>query len=455
MSRAGPNLISKHFFSSPRPDHNSQDAPHLSSIRFKTVAVIFSLFAVQTFPLYSLPSKPTRCKPITLLRSPSLTASFRFSISYKSLPILFIKYHSLHSRPFTSIFPLWCCSIPYTASVPISITLLYPLQNGLNFTRMPIDKSSPRKTNETGNPQLNTPPSPIRERSFQESSQYSAHQSGRENIGHSVTGTPQQPQNLSPQARRVPIRRARRDYSPPKAIDLSRVHDQQANRHLENLKNAQHSPTSQFPLHHPQQPQKSDVEPQQYEEVQPQLEVNAQGQLNNHSVQPLTHQLIMSSKVNMSPEWEEAMRHKIPIPDQKSPASGIHRRIDPHPDGTQGDDLKWLERDPEGGYIIGRHGRWIMHPTFYSTLCTFTSTCDCEKSCPETRVLMAVKAYNRNQGTFRDMEALWGVSRSTIQRRRATLRNRSDLVYLLEAQVDETKNRGKKKWKGKRKMRDM
>lgn len=117
----------------------------------------------------------------------------------------------------------------------------------------------------------------------------------------------------------------------------------------------------------------------------------------------------------------------------------------------EGEDENWLRNDPVDGYITGRHRRWIMHPTFYPDLCDFQSNCPCERNCPETRVLMAVRAYNRREGTFRDMEALWKVSRSTIQRRKAALENQSNLVYLMEAKVDETKERGNGKGKAKKK----
>lgn len=80
-------------------------------------------------------------------------------------------------------------------------------------------------------------------------------------------------------------------------------------------------------------------------------------------------------------------------------------------------------RHPEVGYMI--------HPSYFEqrrhiTLCPYrpsSSSCKHEPLCKDVRSLMAARAYmeNRDELSYRDVEAVWGVSRSTVQRQTTKL----------------------------------
>lgn len=111
-------------------------------------------------------------------------------------------------------------------------------------------------------------------------------------------------------------------------------------------------------------------------------------------------------------------------------------RIENRGNGT--DPFAWSKCKPHHGYIRHPDAKWLMHPTFFDDsqpLCDFNASCPHDRPCGETRLLMATFSYLRNQDvtSFRDMEAIWGVSRSTIQRKTKRLEglHARDLHFLL------------------------
>lgn len=103
------------------------------------------------------------------------------------------------------------------------------------------------------------------------------------------------------------------------------------------------------------------------------------------------------------------------------------------------DNSSWIDDPPENGYIRHPDAKWLMHPSFFDNdhpLCPYSSPCIHERDCRSTRVLMATLSYIRNEKytTYRDLELIWGVSRSTIQRKRKKIegtksKDRSFLLY--------------------------
>lgn len=103
------------------------------------------------------------------------------------------------------------------------------------------------------------------------------------------------------------------------------------------------------------------------------------------------------------------------------------------------DAFLWAKNQPYNGYIKHPDAKWLMHPSFFENnkhkLCPFNGRCTHKKDCGQLRLNMAAMSYIRNKNctSFRDMEIIWGVSRSTIQRRaRSIKRNKeSDITVLL------------------------
>lgn len=103
---------------------------------------------------------------------------------------------------------------------------------------------------------------------------------------------------------------------------------------------------------------------------------------------------------------------------------------------------------PIKGYIMHPTAGLLMHPSFYThtpkevhsgvmyepevddPLCAPSAQCHHERDCFEMRVAMAVMAHRRG-ASYRDAEVIWGVSRSTIQRRRVKMRGRSAIHFLV------------------------
>lgn len=112
--------------------------------------------------------------------------------------------------------------------------------------------------------------------------------------------------------------------------------------------------------------------------------------------------------------------------------------------------LTWVMTCPVDGYIRHPEAKWLMHPSFFDPiqrLCSSSMSCTHYRSCGETRAIMAALSYIRNERvvSYRDLEALWGVSRSTIQRKKKKLENQStDLfpIILHDSWVGEGTTRG-------------
>ena len=112
----------------------------------------------------------------------------------------------------------------------------------------------------------------------------------------------------------------------------------------------------------------------------------------------------------------------------------------------------WAQAKPLDGYIKHPVAGYVMHPSFYNNfhlqdcnliakhlhdgevddpLCSPRKQCIHVRDCFEIRVRMAVLSYLQNNISYRDAEYIWGVSRSTIQRRKAMLEEVSPLIFLL------------------------
>lgn len=99
----------------------------------------------------------------------------------------------------------------------------------------------------------------------------------------------------------------------------------------------------------------------------------------------------------------------------------------------------WLSNPVENGYIQHPKAGWLIHPSFYDDddpLCDAKRTCRHRRDCKEVRMRMAVFQYLRaeQQNTplsYREVELLWGVSHSTVQRRKLYMELKSDVWFLM------------------------
>lgn len=99
----------------------------------------------------------------------------------------------------------------------------------------------------------------------------------------------------------------------------------------------------------------------------------------------------------------------------------------------------WLKNPVENGYIRHPRAGWIIHPSFYDDeepLCGAKSVCGHRRDCKEVRMRMAVFQYIRAEErntplSYREVELLWGVSHSTVQRRKVFMQVKSDVLFLL------------------------
>lgn len=98
-------------------------------------------------------------------------------------------------------------------------------------------------------------------------------------------------------------------------------------------------------------------------------------------------------------------------------------------EGREGKLAEWATRDATNGYIEHPEAGPMMHPSFYDNLCPYPGHCIHDNVCWEIRVLMAVRNYNLSPSktTYRDQELIWGVSRSTIQRKKVQFDKRAKL----------------------------
>lgn len=99
----------------------------------------------------------------------------------------------------------------------------------------------------------------------------------------------------------------------------------------------------------------------------------------------------------------------------------------------------WLNSSIENGYIFHPKAGWIIHPSFYDEdgpLCHAKSICTHQRDCKEVRMRMAVYQYIRAEErnmplSYREVELLWGVSHSTVQRRKLVMESKSDIFFLM------------------------
>lgn len=99
----------------------------------------------------------------------------------------------------------------------------------------------------------------------------------------------------------------------------------------------------------------------------------------------------------------------------------------------------WLQNEVQRGYIKHPDAGWIMHPSYYddeTPLCATDAECRHKRDCKEVRIRMAVYCYiraerNKTPLSYREVELLWGVSRSTIQRRKVIMGAKSKVLFLL------------------------
>lgn len=100
----------------------------------------------------------------------------------------------------------------------------------------------------------------------------------------------------------------------------------------------------------------------------------------------------------------------------------------------------WLNKPCiENGYIFHPKAGWIIHPSYYNDdepLCNPKHPCHHKRDCKEVRMRMAVYQYIRAEQTntalsYREVELLWGVSHSTVQRRKLSMQSQSDVFFLM------------------------
>lgn len=99
----------------------------------------------------------------------------------------------------------------------------------------------------------------------------------------------------------------------------------------------------------------------------------------------------------------------------------------------------WLKNPVENGYIQHPRAGWIIHPSFYDEdepLCDAKGVCTHRRDCKEVRMRMAVFQYIRAEErktplSYREVELLWGVSHSTVQRRKVFMQVKSDVLFLI------------------------
>lgn len=152
---------------------------------------------------------------------------------------------------------------------------------------------------------------------------------------------------------------------------------------------------------------------------------------------PLSENNVQShASTSRGPPVSKKGRHSSTSTMTKVPSR--RERIDK--DMKNGTATDWAKKKPVDGYLDHPEAGPMMHPSFYEHLCPYLTTCKHCPICSDTRVLMAIRNYNRfpSMTTYRDQEIIWGVSRSTIQRKKVLLDERSkngygkaDLPFLL------------------------
>lgn len=106
---------------------------------------------------------------------------------------------------------------------------------------------------------------------------------------------------------------------------------------------------------------------------------------------------------------------------EKKEVKGIdrRRRIDHRTRTTS--PMSWLEGSVVEGYIVHPDAGAILHPSYFEKdhhLCAFRKVCPHHGNCSQIRLQAAARIYiqHKNHVSLREIETLWGVSRSTISR---------------------------------------
>lgn len=100
-------------------------------------------------------------------------------------------------------------------------------------------------------------------------------------------------------------------------------------------------------------------------------------------------------------------------------APSRRRRVDHRTRKEQPD--AWSQVNPTAGYIKHPDAGWIIHPSMFERdykLCKYCASCPHKRSCTNLRLEQALTLYKNNKDvlSMRDIEILWGVSRSTVSR---------------------------------------
>lgn len=117
----------------------------------------------------------------------------------------------------------------------------------------------------------------------------------------------------------------------------------------------------------------------------------------------------------------------------------LHQQHQQHKQDAAKSAYSWLNNRVENGYILHPKAGWIIHPSFYDEdkpLCDAKSVCVHQRDCKEVRMRMAVYQYIRAEQkntplSYREVELLWGVSHSTVQRRKMFMQAQSNVLFLI------------------------
>lgn len=114
----------------------------------------------------------------------------------------------------------------------------------------------------------------------------------------------------------------------------------------------------------------------------------------------------------------------------RSPKSNVRRRRIESSNSVS-EIMSWASGTVHNGRIHHPEVGYLIHPSYFSnnhgrqTLCSYRKKCSHQPACRDIRALMAARSYmeNRDHLSYRDIEAVWGVSRSTVQRKTTILKS--------------------------------
>lgn len=120
----------------------------------------------------------------------------------------------------------------------------------------------------------------------------------------------------------------------------------------------------------------------------------------------------------------------------RSPKSNVRRRRIEGSNSVS-EIMSWASRTVHNGRIYHPEVGYLIHPSYFSNnhgrqmLCIYGKKCSHKPACRDIRALMAARSYmeNREHLSYRDIEAVWGVSRSTVQRKTTVLKGMSQAKF--------------------------